>query len=395
MAYIPEYKELQKRLGLTGTSPRLEKVLQLVETVSTTDITVLVHGESGTGKELVAQGIHLLSNRREKAMLSVNCGAIPESILESELFGHEKGSFTGATSLKKGYFEEADHSTLFLDEIGDMPLNTQVKLLRVLETGEFFRVGGTDVVRTDVRVIAASNKKLEKLVSKGLFREDLFFRLKSVVIDLPPLRDRKEDLPDLIEYFLKSFQQKNQIVFRGFTGQAERILLSYHWPGNIRELKNTIESLLVLSKGNPVDETLVTSQLTDYKPADEENRNRFLPQTSNIPVDQAERELIYRTLVQLGLDIREIKQLLFKFNDSKVEFPSLGSSSIEAVDYDLSDEEIAEAENNSSGDQTLEAMEMELIKNTLNKYHGNRKKTAQVLNISERTLYRKIKDYGL
>jgi transcriptional regulator with GAF, ATPase, and Fis domain len=178
MGYLPKYKDLQKRIGLIGQSAKLERVLQLVETVAPTNITVLLHGESGTGKEVIARGIHMLSQRKETTMLSVNCGAIPEGILESELFGHEKGSFTGAMTQKKGYFEEADGSTLFLDEIGDMPLNTQVKLLRVLEAGEFFRVGGTENVRTNVRVIAASNKRLEKLVQKGLFREDLFFRLK-------------------------------------------------------------------------------------------------------------------------------------------------------------------------------------------------------------------------
>ena len=394
MAYLPEFRQLQKKMGFIGKSPRLAPVLHLVETVAQTNISVLIHGESGTGKEVIAQGIHMLSNRREFAMLSVNCGAIPESILESELFGHEKGSFTGATGQKKGYFEEADKSTLFLDEIGDMPFNTQVKLLRVLETGEFFRVGGTEIVRTDVRVIAASNKRLEKLVQKGLFREDLFFRLKSVVLELPPLRDRKEDLQDLINHFIKFFQQKNQIIFRGFAPEAEQLLLSYHWPGNIRELKNTIEALIVLSKGNLITADLVKSQLINYKSSDVD-QGRYLPQTTNIPVDQAERELIYRTLVQLGVDIKEIKQILFNLVNNSSEMPTLGSHSIESVDYDLSSDEFIENSVESRGDLSLEQMEMDLIRKTLNKYNGNRKKTAQSLNISERTLYRKIKDYGL
>ena len=394
MAYLPEYRELQKRMGFIGKSPKLAPVLHLVETVAKTNISVLIHGESGTGKEVVAQGVHMLSNRNDFNMLSVNCGAIPESILESELFGHEKGSFTGATGQKKGYFEEADKSTLFLDEIGDMPLNTQVKLLRVLETGEFFRVGGTDIVRTDVRVIAASNKRLEKLVQKGLFREDLFFRLKSVVMELPPLRERREDLPDLINHFAKNFQQKNQIVFRGFAPDAEQLLLSYHWPGNIRELKNTIETLIVLSRGNQVTADLVRAQLTNYK-SDEEEHGRFLPQTTNIPVDQAERELIYRTLVQLGIDIKEIKQVLLNISGTAAEMPALSSHDIDTVDYDLSSDELIESSAADGSDLSLEQMEMDLIRKTLSKYNGNRKKTAQSLNISERTLYRKIKDYGL
>ena len=394
MAYLPEYRELQKQMGFIGKSPKLAPVLHLVETVAKTNISVLIHGESGTGKEVVAQGIHMLSNRKDHTMLSVNCGAIPESILESELFGHEKGSFTGATGQKKGYFEEADKSTLFLDEIGDMPLNTQVKLLRVLETGEFFRVGGTENVRTDVRVIAASNKRLEKLVQRGLFREDLFFRLKSVVLELPPLRERREDLTDLINHFTKNFQQKNQVYFRGFAPDAEQLLLSYHWPGNIRELKNTVETLIVLSKGNLITADLVRSQLTDYKTSDPD-QGKFLPQTTNIPVDQAERELIYRTLVQLGLDIKEIKQTLFNLVNSSSEIPVLGKHHIESVDYDLSSDEFIENTAETGTDLSLEQMEMDLIRKTLSKYNGNRKKTAQTLNISERTLYRKIKDYGL
>jgi transcriptional regulator with PAS, ATPase and Fis domain len=395
MGYIPEYRELQAKIGLIGKSPKLLPVLQLIETISDTDITVLIHGESGTGKEIVARGVHQLSPRRRNPMLSVNCGAIPESILESELFGHEKGSFTGATNQKKGYFEEADHSTLFLDEIGDMPLNTQVKLLRVLETGEFFRVGGTEVVRTDVRVIAASNKRLEKLVSKGLFREDLFFRLKSIVIDLPPLRERKEDLNDLIDYFIKNFQKKNLIVFKGFSSVAREMLLNYHWPGNIRELKNTIETLLVLAKGNVITEELVASQLTDYHKEEQTQENRFLPQITNIPVDQAERELIYRTLVQLGIDIREMRQMLYGLVKNQNMVQPLSNAKVEAVEYDFEDEDDSENIVPVNGDISLEQMEKEVIRKTLNKYNGNRKKTAQALNISERTLYRKIKDYGL
>jgi transcriptional regulator with PAS, ATPase and Fis domain len=394
MGYLPKYKDLQKRIGLIGQSAKLERVLQLVETVAPTNITVLLHGESGTGKEVIARGIHMLSQRKETTMLSVNCGAIPEGILESELFGHEKGSFTGAMTQKKGYFEEADGSTLFLDEIGDMPLNTQVKLLRVLEAGEFFRVGGTENVRTNVRVIAASNKRLEKLVQKGLFREDLFFRLKSVVIDLPPLRERREDLPALIDLFMKTFQQKNQIVFRGISDAAEQLLLSYHWPGNIRELKNTVETLLVLAKGNLIERDLVASQLTDYR--EQDKRNTYLPQTTNIPVDQAERELIYRTLVQLGVDIREIKQVLFSILDGDRSQAALKSADIESYDYDSEEEtiiELDEQQRNSS--KSLEEMEKELIRKTLQKYAGNRKKTASSLHISERTLYRKIKEYGL
>jgi DNA-binding NtrC family response regulator len=367
-----------------------------MQTVAPSMISVLIHGESGTGKEVVARGIHLLSRRKDHNMLSVNCGAIPETLLESELFGHEKGAFTGAQGQKKGYFEEADGSTLFLDEIGDMALKTQVKLLRVLETGEFFRVGGTEVVHTDVRVIAASNKKLEQLVHNGLFREDLFFRLKSVVLELPPLRERREDLPVLIDHFVKNFQSRNQIVFGGFLPDTEKRMFDYHWPGNIRELKNIIETLIVLASGNPIPLALLESQLIEKQIQDPLDEDRYLPQPTNIPVDQVEREMIYRTLLQVGMDIREMKQMLNAVIRKQASLPAFTDSEMESYELDLTETEAVNGEIvPSDSDMSLENMEKELIRKMLHKYSGNRKKTAQTLNISERTLYRKIKEYDI
>jgi DNA-binding NtrC family response regulator len=396
MAFITEYKDIQRKIGLIGKSPKLEKVLHLMQTVAPSMISVLIHGESGTGKEVVARGIHLLSRRKDHNMLSVNCGAIPETLLESELFGHEKGAFTGAQGQKKGYFEEADGSTLFLDEIGDMALKTQVKLLRVLETGEFFRVGGTEVVHTDVRVIAASNKKLEQLVHNGLFREDLFFRLKSVVLELPPLRERREDLPVLIDHFVKNFQSRNQIVFGGFLPDTEKRMFDYHWPGNIRELKNIIETLIVLASGNPIPLALLESQLIEKQIQDPLDEDRYLPQPTNIPVDQVEREMIYRTLLQVGMDIREMKQMLNAVIRKQASLPAFTDSEMESYELDLTETEAVNGEIvPSDSDMSLENMEKELIRKMLHKYSGNRKKTAQTLNISERTLYRKIKEYDI
>jgi len=373
-------EKLQEQLGFFGKSPQIEELLQTIIMVAPTDLSVLIMGESGTGKEVVANAIHQLSKRRHKPLISVNCGAIPEGILESELFGHEKGSFTGAIAQRKGYFEAADGGTIFLDEIGEMPLNTQVKLLRVLETSEIMRVGGTKAIKVDVRIIAATNKDLEKAVENNEFRRDLYFRLKAITLLIPPLRKRKEDIPILVKKFSEMFTAKNQINFKGFAPEAIELLKQYDWPGNVRELKNFVETAIILNKGEIVYSSYVRQALNlQPKVAPSEN----LPVPLNKTPDQAERELIYRTLISLKLDVTEIKQMLAQLIQTQVNFLNQQNT--------LQETETAQEVKPTS----LSAMERELIKETLKKFNGNRRKTAKALQISERTLYRKLHEYGL
>ncbi len=379
-----DLEKLQEKLGFYGKSPQIEELLQTITMVAPTDLSVLITGESGTGKEVVANAIHQLSKRKNKPLISVNCGAIPEGILESELFGHEKGSFTGAIAQRKGYFEAADGGTIFLDEIGEMPLNTQVKLLRVLETSEIMRVGGSRPIKVDVRIIAATNKDLETAVENNEFRRDLYFRLKAITLHIPPLRKRKEDIPLLVKKFSEEFARKNQINFKGFAPEAIELLKEYDWPGNVRELKNFVETAIILNKGEIVHSSYVRQAL---------NLQQKFVSSDNLPVplnktpDQAERELIYRTLISLKLDVTEIKQMLAQMIQTQVDFMRR-QASFHATPV--------EAENEQEVKPTsLSAMERELIKETLKKFNGNRRKTAKALQISERTLYRKLHEYGL
>jgi DNA-binding NtrC family response regulator len=379
-----KYSEIKNLIGFYGSSPEIDDILGLVMTVAPTDLSVLIIGESGTGKELVANAIHHLSKRKDRAMISVNTGAIPEGILESELFGHEKGSFTGAVGMKKGYFEAADNGTIFLDEIGEMSLNTQVKLLRVLEESEFMRVGGTNTIHVDVRIVAATNKNLETAVKHNEFRRDLYFRLKAITIEIPPLRRRKQDIPVLIQKFTELAGQAQKISFKGFSPEAVSLMQKYDWPGNVRELRNFIESALILNRGEIVTSEYVTRNLnlTDHETM------RQLPVPLNLPHDQAEREIIYRTLLALKLDINEIKQMMLDaLNHNQTPVP---------VEYSSEDFRNEAGESaNELRPSTLASMERELIKDTLKKFEGSRRKAARALQISERTLYRKIREYGI
>jgi DNA-binding NtrC family response regulator len=377
------YTQIKNDIGISGNSSEIEEIIRVIGIVAPTNLSVLIFGESGTGKELVAQAIHKLSYRKDKPLISVNTGAIPEGILESELFGHEKGSFTGAVGQKKGYFEAADGGTIFLDEIGEMALNTQVKLLRVLEESELMRVGGTRTYKVDVRLIAATNKNLETAVKNGEFRQDLYFRLKAITIDIPPLRRRKDDISTLVSIFTDNFSQEQKVTFKGFSPDALHLMEEYDWPGNVRELRNFVETSLILNKGEVVNSSFVATNLNIRS----ESKN--LPVPLNRPHDQAERELIYRTLWALKLDMDEVKHLLksmqgrapLSTNNTE---RSLGSDNIitDDEDYELKP-------------TTLAAMERDMIKQTLQKFAGSRRKTARALQISERTLYRKIKEYGL
>lgn len=388
--------DFQERHGIIGQSVEMQEIIDVIQQVGPTDITVLITGESGVGKEVIAKALHAVSKRSQKPMVTVNCGAIPEGIIESELFGHEKGAFTGAVETRKGYFELADGGTIFLDEIGELPLATQVKFLRVLENGEFVRVGSASARRVDVRIIAATNKDLETESRLSNFRADLFYRLRSINIRIPPLRERKEDIPLFVEHFAKELAERNNMTFSGISPDAMALLRNYRWDGNIRELRNLIESMLVLGQGKVIKVEDVRKYL---KEVSGNNGERFLPIHLHKSAEQAERELIYRALLDIKNDIMQIKKYL-----AQPEFPSehlAHERSAVRVDsnYIPVDAPLSvggdDAENEEGENVSLDAMERRLIINALKKFHGNKRIAASALNISERTLYRKIKEYGL
>lgn len=374
--HIPT-ERLQEEFGLLGESTAMRKVLEIIEQVAPTDVTVLITGESGTGKEVIAKAIHGAGSRSRKPMITVNCGAIPEGIIESELFGHERGSFTGASEQRKGYFELADGGTIFLDEVGELPLAAQVKFLRILENGEFLRVGSSVTRKVNVRVIAATNKSLEHEVQNGHFRADLFYRLRSVTITVPPLRDRVEDIPVLFRHFAADVSRRNAIPFAGIGAQALTVLQSYHWPGNVRELRNVVESMLVLENGRHIDATDVKKYLKEYRT---ELRDRPLPVPLGKSVEQAERELILRALLDIKGSVLELKAMLLDHLQA----------AREAGPDPLQPQAAVEPSSLS-----LDVMERRMIEEALERYKGNRRVAARELKISERTLYRKIKEYGL
>ena len=395
--------KIRRSVGLIGESDKIVEMLSLISQVASTDISILVSGESGSGKEMVAKAIHKNSKRKFESLVIVNCAAIPSGIIESELFGHKKGSFTGAIENKKGYFEEANKGSIFLDEIGELPKETQAKLLRVIENGEYIRVGESIAQKTDVRIIAATNRDLKKEVEKNNFRQDLYFRLKTINIVVPPLREHLSDINLFIERFGLEFTDKNDINFKGFSSDAISILKKYNWPGNIRELKNTVESLLVINKGERITSEMVKNQL---------NINEFdFNENSIIPVneksDKIERELILKQLLFLRQDINEIKKYLLINSNSDRSMNSTNSSlflpseeNIEKYESDGSLDNITDArltaiKDEAVGEITINEIEKEIIERCLKQFKGNRRKTASALDISERTLYRKIKEYDL
>ncbi|MBU4445515.1 sigma-54 dependent transcriptional regulator [bacterium] len=401
---LARLNKLQQSFGILGESEKIKELIEMIDQISATDITVLIAGESGTGKELIADAVHRRSLRKHQPFVKVNCGAIPAGILESELFGHVKGAFTGAIGERKGYFETANNGTIFLDEIGEMPLETQVKLLRVLELGEFLPVGGSIGKKVDVRIIAATNKDLIDEIEKEKFRKDLYYRLKTITIVAPALRHHSEDIPLLIEKFALDFANRNNIPFKGFSPSAIHVLENYSWPGNIRELKNFVESIIVLEKGEVINSSMIAKRL---------NIGRRIP-SSNLPmkisksIDQAERELILQQILLIRRDINDIKNAVTG-DFSSISFDaSRGSTEIQRfIAPALDDEESVEEESllemaddflvnpNILGKVSLEEVEMELIQKTLKKFNFRKRQTANALKISERTLYRKIKEYGL
>jgi len=394
--------KIRRSVGFIGESDEMIEMLSLVSQVALTDISVLITGESGSGKDMIAQAIHKNSKRKFESLIIVNCAAIPSGIIESELFGHKKGSFTGAIENKKGYFEEADKGSIFLDEIGELPKETQAKLLRVIESGEFIRVGESRSQKTNVRIIAATNRDLKVEVDNNNFRQDLYFRLKTININVPPLRKHLSDINLFIERFGLEFSDQNNIPFKGFNSDAINLMKKYNWPGNIRELKNTVESLLVMNKGERIIPDMVNRQLNL---SDVVSGNNLVP--VNEASDKIERELILKQLLFLRQDINEIKQYLLS-NSSDSEFSRTNPALFLPIDKNentsmtsdlegnnIKDAQLRAIKDDVVGEITMSEIEREVIERYLKEFKGNRRKTAKALDISERTLYRKIKEYDL
>ncbi len=392
---------LQRQSGILGESEAIQEVLQTIVQIAPTDISVLVTGESGTGKEMVAKAIHKASRRKFGPLVTVNCGAIPAGIIESELFGHKKGSFTGAEETRKGYFEAADEGTIFLDEIGETPLETQVKLLRVIEQGEFMRVGDNLTRKVDVRVIAATNRDLGEDTRRGDFRQDLYFRLKTVTIDLPPLREHSADIPLLVERFGLEFAARNDLAFKGITPEAVRYLKAYSWPGNVRELKNVVESILALNRGERITPEMLSAQIrtSGY------TASHQLPVVVDTLPEQSDRELILRQLLFIRQDLNDLKQLAVgQKGPATAVDPYLPSPLSPVGEGDRGTVFSADVTNiearplidpEAIGEISLEELEKELIQQTLVLFNHNRRRAAQALGIAERTLYRKIQTYEI
>ena len=399
---IVDIERLQKQSGIIGTSDKIRQVMELIAQVAPVDISVLITGESGTGKEVMAKAIHKFSRYANKPMVIVNCGAIPEGIIESELFGHKKGSFTGASDDRKGYFEEAHKGTIFLDEIGETPLQTQVKLLRVLESGEFMRVGEAKTRYTDVRIIVATNKDLGDLVKKGHFRQDLYYRLKTVTLNVPTLRNRLEDISPLVERFALEFTRSNDILYRGFMPDAVRLLKQYDWPGNVRELKNFVERILVLEKGERITAEMTQKELQNFlKPLSEPNMH--LPVAIEKKSAQAEIDIILRQLFLLRQDTELIRNLIAgKASDGTGiirNVPMIDDTDIDASipekSMEITEDGHTLIRDDAIGDMRIRHLEREAVTRTLRFFNNNRRKTARSLGMSERTLYRKIEEYNL
>ena len=364
-------EDFKYNFGIIGNSQEIKNVSDIAMQVANSDISILIQGESGTGKDVFARAIHNFSHRSDKRLVSVNCGAIPEGILESELFGHKKGAFTGAHEDRKGYFEIADGGTLFLDEIGEMPLTTQVKLLRVLETKEFMRIGSETVTKVDVRIIAATNKDLQTEVEAKRFRSDLYFRLKAVTLNIPPLRQRTEDIALLVEHFLERYSKENHIPKPEISNDAMEVLHSFKWPGNIRELKNTVETATALSRNNILDAVDFTRLLTVEHPKE---AAKNLPVHLNRSPESLDREMIYRALFEIKKDLIDLKNIALE-NQSDIHNHTREFEVNEVV--------------------PLNRLERDAIVNALEYTKSNKRKAAKLLKISERTLYRKLKEYDI
>jgi DNA-binding NtrC family response regulator len=392
-------RELQRRTGIFGESAAIQEVLVKIEQMAPVSSTVLIQGESGTGKELVAKGIHDLSPRRGRPFIAVNCAALPETLLESELFGHEKGAFTGAAERRLGRFELADTGTIFLDEIGEIPSSVQVKLLRVLETRSFFRVGGVQPIKVDVRVVAATNRPLKDRVAVGEFRDDLFYRLNVLSIYLPPLRERRDDIPLLIKRFVREFTAQHERKFPGIAADAMQRLIQAPWPGNVRQLRNLIESMVVLAPAHEIRAHDIPADVM-------EGGGTLLPmriaqQFNSRTIGGPEFEFILRSLMELRSQLEDLRRRIDDRNEVQVIEVSNPDAPIALPVSPLGATADEEAEPEPvpvvlyQPGMTMADIERRAIETVLNEHAGNRRKAAQVLGIGERTLYRKLKEYGL
>ncbi|MBI3512330.1 MAG: sigma-54-dependent Fis family transcriptional regulator [Bacteroidetes bacterium] len=407
-------QEIKLRFGIIGTTPLLDRAIDIAAQVAPTDLSVLINGESGTGKEVFPKIIHQLSAKKHGPYIAVNCGAIPEGTIDSELFGHEKGSFTGAMEARKGYFEVADGGTIFLDEVAEMPLATQARLLRVLETGEFIRVGSSKVQKTNVRVVAATNVNIPDATGRGKFREDLYYRLNTVPILLPPLRDRRQDIQLLFRKFAADFAAKYRMPVIKLLPDAEHLLTNYYWHGNVRQLKNVTEQLSIIEKSREIDSAILNKYLPDNK-----NAIGGVPALARTEAaDPREREFMFQLLQQMRQELNDLKSLTMQliqnggritpeilqqnapviqkhFSEMNTAVPRQESVIIHSPNWNDVTEEIHAPEEIVEDSLSLQDKEIELIKKALEKHRGKRKNAAKELGISERTLYRKINEYDI
>ncbi|MCG6187963.1 sigma-54 dependent transcriptional regulator [Maribellus maritimus] len=403
---------IKQRFEIIGNSPGLNRAIEVAVQVAPTDLSVLITGESGTGKEIFPQIIHQFSSRKHGKYIAVNCGAIPEGTIDSELFGHEKGAFTGALSDRKGYFQEADGGTIFLDEIGELPLSTQVRLLRILETGEFIKVGSSKVIKTNVRVIAATNVNIPEAIEQGKFREDLYYRLNTVPVIINPLRERPEDVFLLFRKFARDFAEKYRMPPIQLDEEARILLVNYSWPGNVRQLKNITEQISIIEQNRDISSDVLRNYLPN-------NNVKNLPALlSNKQQDNSfanEREILYKVLFDMKRDMTDLKKLVLDLMENRESPISRDQAQIIRNLYDtengkivpddphskpihiehLDKDNIQDTEEYVEESLSLEEKEIELIKKALDKHNGKRKYAAQELGISERTLYRKIKEYDI
>ena len=394
-----EIQNVKLRFGIIGNAEGLNRAIDVAIQVAPTDLSVLITGESGVGKENFPQIIHQFSRRKHGQYIAVNCGAIPEGTIDSELFGHEKGAFTGAISDRNGYFAEANGGTIFLDEVGELPLATQARLLRVLESGEFIKVGSSKVQKTDVRIVAATNVNLTEAIAEGRFREDLYYRLNTVPIKIPPLRERGDDITLLFRKFASDFAEKYRMPAIQLTEDAKALLLAYPWPGNVRQLKNITEQISIIETNREINAAI----LQGYLPVQNTQRLPALFGIKDSKNFESEREILYSVLFDMRQEVSELKKMVHNLMAEKGNVSlvtPVPPASVPTIIHPVKapcpvDDDIQDTEEYVEESLSLDEVKKEMIRKALEKHHGNRKSAAQDLNISERTLYRKIKEYGL
>lgn len=387
-----DVQQIKQRFGIIGNNAGLNRAIDVALQVASTDLSVLITGESGVGKETFPQIIHQNSPRKHGPYIAVNCGAIPEGTIDSELFGHEKGSFTGALADRKGYFEVADGGTIFLDEVGELPIPTQARLLRVLESGEFIKVGSSKVLKTNVRIVAATNVNLMQAVANSKFREDLYYRLNTVPVQIPPLRERSEDIPLLFRKFASDCAEKYRMPAIQLDDEAKQLLITYRWPGNVRELKNITERISVIEEQRDITADILRQYLPDLRM---EKLPVLVKQESEQKIFNSEREILYQVLFDMKKDVTELKKLVHDIMGGNMQVQVTDEPNFHPITTHSVHAPIQEAEDVEEESLSLEEVEKEMIRKALERHNGRRKNAAADLKISERTLYRKIKEYNL